>query len=148
MNKNLIATILLVANVVCAVSLLLEVPSILKTKRTYVLTPFMKVVPENTEWTMQELEKMQSQIPAALEARDMAGGYSHLGSTLSIDDVLRGLDSLDKSTTPLTDVQREQIAQEVSLFTSKHKEIRDVQKELLDIEKRMFETVHLLEVSP
>ena len=58
MNKNLIATILLVANVVCAVSLLLEVPSILKTKRTYVLTPFMKVVPENTEWTMQELEKM------------------------------------------------------------------------------------------
>ena len=147
MNKNIIPTVLLIANIVCAIWLLSSVQSILKTEKTYVLTPFLKVVPENTEWTVQEIDQLKAQIPTALEARDMAGSYSHLGSTLSIDDVLRGIDSLEKSQSPLTEVQRLQIGQEVASFTNAHREIRAVQMQLVEIEQRMFKTLQQLKES-
>ena len=75
----------------------------------------------------------------------MAKGYAHLGSTLSIDDVLQGIDSLEKSSSPLTASQKAKVMELVTQFRSEHQQMRSVQRELLQLESRMQKGLYRLE---
>ena len=93
-------------NVIVGITVLWSVHTRMHADKTYVLTPFLDVVPEGAEWTPAELEQLQQHIPNMLEARDMARGYAHLGSTLNIDDVIQGIEGIEISDHSLSDSQR------------------------------------------
>ena len=103
----------------------------------FVLTPFYQVVPRGSVWTTEELAMIQAEMPSALEARDMHKAYARLGSTLSIDDVLKGIDGLEGSTVPLTEVQHAQIQEAIANLQADHQKMRQVQRELIQLENRL-----------
>ena len=105
----------------------------------FVLTPFYQVVPKGSVWTIDELAKVQAEMPSALEARDMHKAYARLGSTLSIDDVLKGVDGLEDSTVRLTEVQHAQIQEAISNLQTDHQKMRQVQRELIQLESRLVQ---------
>ena len=132
-------------NVIVGIAVLLGVYTRVHADKTYVLTPFLEVVPEGTEWTPAELEQLQQHLPNMLEARDMARGYAHLGSTLNIDDVIQGIDGLGLSEVPLSDAQEKEVRSIVRQFLEEHQQMRTVQHDLLDIEGRIRHNLNSLE---
>ena len=107
--------------------------------KQFVLTPFYQVVPKGSVWTAEELADIQAQMPNALEARDMHKAYARLGSTLSVDDVLKGIDALESSTVPLTQKQRMQIQVTVEGLKADHQEMLKVQRELIRLENTLLQ---------
>jgi hypothetical protein len=103
----------------------------------YVLTPFYQVVPKDGVWSVEEVQALGGELPNALEARDMANGFARLGSTLSIDDVLQGIDGLEHSDHPLTVDQQLRIRKKVRDLMDDHKRMLEVQRELLRLEHRL-----------
>ncbi len=103
----------------------------------YVLTPFYQVVPERSVWTAEEVQALGGEMPNALEARDMANGFARLGSTLSVDDVLKGIDALESSEYPLSTQQKENIYQRVEVLKKDHQRIVRVQRELISLERAL-----------
>lgn len=103
----------------------------------YVLTPFYQVVPERSEWTVEEVQALGGELPNVLEARDMANGFARLGSTLSVDDVLKGIDALEGSQYPLTPEQKKKIYQHVESLKGDHQRIVEVQRELISLEQAL-----------
>ena len=98
--------------------------------KQFVLTPFYQVVPKGSVWTVEELSEIQAEMPSALEARDMHKAYARLGSTLSIDDVLRGIDALEHSQFPLTQTQHRSLQTTIAELTSDHQEMQKVTDDL------------------
>ena len=103
----------------------------------YVLTPFYQTVPEGSTWTVAEVEALGGEMPNALEARDMANGYARLGSTLSVDDVIKGIDGLAQSDYPLSPSQQSEIQQEIQRLIEERRQIMIVQQDLLQLERRL-----------
>ena len=132
-------------NVIVGIAVFLSVHTRMHADKTYVLTPFLDVVPEGAEWTPAELEQLQQHLPNMLEARDMARGYAHLGSTLNIDDVMQGIEGLEISDHSLSDSQRLEIHTIVNQFFGEHQQMRTVQHELLEIEQRVQQNLQILE---
>ena len=124
-------------NVVLGISVAWGAHTRIQAEKTYVLTPFLDVVPEGTDWTPAEVVQLQEYLPNLLEARDMAKGYAHLGSTLNIDDVIQGIEGLSKSQYPLSQSQKEQIQGIIQNFYEEHQTMRRVQHELLEIEDQI-----------
>ena len=116
--------------------------------KQFVLTPFYQVVPKGSVWTTEELSEIQAEMPNALEARDMHKAYARLGSTLSIDDVLRGVDALDNSTVPLTQTQRMHIQETVGGLQADHQEMIKVQHELIRLENQLVQQARTWGVVP
>lgn len=132
-------------NVIVGIAVLFGVYTRVHADKTYVLTPFLDVVPEGTEWTPAELEELQQHLPNMLEARDMARGYAHLGSTLNIDDVIQGIDGLEMSDVPLSEAQQADVRSIVGQFHEEHLQMRTVQHDLLEVESRMRQNLNSLE---
>lgn len=132
-------------NVIVGIAVFIGVYTRVHADKTYVLTPFLEVVPEGTEWTPAEMEQLQQHLPNMLEARDMDRGYAHLGSTLNIDDVIQGIDGLEMSDVPLSDAQQAQVHSTVRQFLEEHQQIRTVQHDLLEIEGRIRQNLESLE---
>lgn len=132
-------------NIIVGIAVLIGVHTRMHADKTYVLTPFLDVVPEGVEWTPAELEQLQQHLPNMLEARDMARGYAHLGSTLNIDDVIQGIEGLRISEHPLSDTQQQQVRVVVEQFIAEHQQMRTVQHELLEIEQRTRQNLNVLE---
>lgn len=103
----------------------------------FVLTPFYQVVPKGSVWTAEELAELKADMPTALEARDMGNAYARLGSTLSVDDVLKGIDALEKSDVPLDSAQLEMVQSKVQQLKTDHREMIQVQQELVRLENRL-----------
>ena len=114
----------------------------------FVLTPFYQVVPKGSVWTTEELSKIQAEMPSALEARDMHKAYARLGSTLSIDDVLKGIDGLEASGVPLTEAQHAEIQEAISNLQADHQKMRQVQRELIQLENRLVQQTRTWGVLP
>ena len=138
-------TILLGLNIVLAVCVLWL--SGAPTKQ-FVLTPFYQVVPKGSVWTTEELAEIQSEMPNALEARDMHKAYARLGSTLSIDDVLRGIDALEQSQFPLTETQHRSLQTAIAELTSDHQEMQKIQRELIRLENQLVQQTQSWGVMP
>ena len=116
--------------------------------KQFVLTPFYQVVPKGSVWTSEELAKIQAEMPSALEARDMHKAYARLGSTLSIDDVLKGIDGLEDSAVPLTETQHAKIQEAISNLQADHQKMRQVQRELIQLENRLVQQTRTWGVLP
>ena len=116
--------------------------------KQFVLTPFYQVVPKGSVWTVEELSEIQAEMPSALEARDMHKAYARLGSTLSIDDVLRGIDALEHSQFPLTQAQHHSLQTAISELTSDHQEMQKTQRELIRLENQLVQQTKSWGVMP
>lgn len=99
----------------------------------YVLTPFVDVIPESVQLSTEESNLLQ-QLPTQAEARSMQQAYARLGSTLSVHDILRGIDALEHSSYPLRAGQKNILLPKLLEFQEKHRRIQEVQRELIQLE--------------
>ena len=137
MNNNTIPrgiAVLLGVNLMLAIGIAMLTHS--KSTR-FVLTPIYQVVPKGSVWTADELADINAEMPNALEARDMQKAYASLGSTLTVDDVIKGIDALSTSDYPLSPKQEETVRTQIRALKESHKEIVRVQRELIRLENRL-----------
>ena len=78
----------------------------------------------------------------------MHKAYARLGSTLSIDDVLRGIDALEQSQSPLTQAQQRSLQTAISELTSDHQEMQKIQRELIRLENQLVQQTKSWGVTP
>ena len=126
--------------ILVGVNLLLAIVIAILTERQskrFVLTPIYQVVPKGSVWTAEELAEINAEMPNALEARDMQKAYASLGSTLTVDDVIKGVDALSTSDHPLTQGQAQDIHTQIAALREHHQEMFQVQRELIQLESRL-----------
>lgn len=100
---------------------------------TYVFTPLVDVVPGGAPLSAGEASELVAEAKNAVDARDVQRAYARLGSTLSLDDLLRGVEGLDD----LSDGQRARIAAVLEDARAKHRQAWEVQDEILRLEARL-----------
>lgn len=105
----------------------------------YVLTPLYQVVPQGSVWTTEELADIKAEMPNALEARDMQKAYARLGSTLTVDDVIKGIDALSDTSISLSPDQQASIKTQIEELKDDHKAMIEVQRELIRLEHRLVQ---------
>lgn len=105
--------------------------------KQFVLTPLYQVVPKGSTWTTEELAEIKAEMPNALEARDMQKAYARLGSTLTVDDVLKGIDALSDSSVPLSPEQQDHVKSKIAELRVDHTNMVEVQRELILLEHRL-----------
>lgn len=100
----------------------------------YVLTPLVDVVPGGAPLGAVEAQQLTADLRRTPEARDMQLAYARLGSTLSLDDLLRGVEALEAAGEPLAPAQAAAVGGILSQARSDHAEIIRIQQEILDTE--------------
>ncbi len=100
----------------------------------YVLTPMVDVVPSGAPLSADEAGRLSGSLRTQVDARDMQTAYAWLGSTLSLDDLLRGVASLAQSDHPLDVGQRARVAVILDAAQAQHREIVEVQGNILAAE--------------
>ena len=105
----------------------------------FVLTPLYQVVPKGSVWTTEELAEIKAEMPNALEARDMQKAYARLGSTLTVDDVIKGIDALSDTPIYLSPDQQAHIKTQIAELKDDHKTMIEVQRELIRLEHRLVQ---------
>lgn len=103
----------------------------------YVLTPMVDVVPGGAPLGAVEAEALQKGLRNQVDARDMQRAYARLGSTLSLDDLLRGVEALDAAGVPLDAAQEAELRAVLDGARADHTRIQQVQREILDEEARL-----------
>lgn len=107
----------------------------------YVLTPMVDVVPGGAPLGAVEAEALQKGLRNQVDARDMQTAYARLGSTLSLDDLLRGVEALDAAGVPLDAAQEAALRPVLEGARADHGRIQQVQREILDEEARLRDLV-------
>lgn len=97
----------------------------------YVMTPMVDVVPAGAPLSGDETNALTSSLRTQVDARDMQSAYAWLGSTLSLDDLVRGVALLDGSDHPLTADQRARAHDVLTRAKAQHDEIIGVQRDIL-----------------
>jgi hypothetical protein len=115
---------------------------------TYVLTPVVDIVPGGSPLEASEAQAIVDQLSAPQDARDMQKAYAQLGSTLSLHDLLRGVESLTGSDVPLSSQQKQGLDRVLKEATANHQELAGVQAQILDLERKLSEQVAHLERTP
>lgn len=100
----------------------------------YVATPLVDVVPGGAPLSQAEATALGADLRHQVDARDMQSAYAWLGSTLSLDDLLRGVESLQTSEHPLDPGQRERVRGILEAARAQHQEILGVQRDILQAE--------------
>jgi hypothetical protein len=98
---------------------------------TYVFTPLVDVVPGAVDGP--EAAALEAGAKHRVDARDMQDAYARLGSTMSLDDLLRGVEALDD----LSAGQKARIGEVLARAKADHAAVVDVQREILDLERRL-----------
>lgn len=104
---------------------------------TYVLTPLVDVVPGGAPLGAVEAAQLTKDLRHNAEARDMQLAYARLGSTLSLDDLLRGVEALDAAGVPLQGAQAAAVRETLSRAKQDHADIVKVQADILDTEAKL-----------
>ncbi|RME26601.1 MAG: hypothetical protein D6798_06365 [Deltaproteobacteria bacterium] len=102
---------------------------------TVVLTPFIPVEPDGAEGPPLSAEEgaVLAARPGAADARDIARGYATLGSTLSLAELLAGVEALS-GPQALDRRQQREIGAILAAARDQHEELIDVQRQILDLE--------------
>ncbi|MDP2314489.1 MAG: hypothetical protein Q8P41_16420 [Pseudomonadota bacterium] len=100
---------------------------------TYVFTPMVDVVPGGVPLTAGEASDLAAQARNQVDARDIQKAYGRLGSTISLDDLLRGVEGLEASGA-LSDEQRERVRAVLTDAQADHAAVVAVQEEILALE--------------
>lgn len=115
----------------------------------YVFTPMVDVVPGGAPLSGVEADALAAGVQRQVDARDMQVAYARLGSTLSLDDLLRGVEGLDAAGAPLTEAQKQRVAAILDAARADHDAVRRVQGEILDLEAELSrETKGALDALP
>ena len=110
----------------------------------YVMTPMIDILPEGNPIDESEQKRLLSELRYQSEARDMQKAYAYLGSTLSLHDLLRGMEAIDESSFPLSDSQRKQLAGKLDSVQEKHQELLHIQRDLIELEGEITDQVDRL----
>lgn len=115
----------------------------------YVFTPMVDVVPGGVPLTGAEANALAAGVQRQVDARDMQAAYARLGSTLSLDDLLRGVEGLDAAGVPLSEGQRARIGGILDAARADHDAVQRVQGEILDLEAQLaLDTRRALDTLP
>ena len=98
----------------------------------YVMTPMVDVVPGGNPLDREEAQALVADVRHQADARDMQTAYAWLGSTLSLDALLRGVEALDAEGAPLTPAQAARVKAILDGAQADHTRIHEVQVEALD----------------
>ena len=112
---------------------------------TYVLTPMVDIIPGGAPLDSEEKTRLLSELRHQVDAKDMQQAYSRMGATLSLYDILRGIGSLEQSEHKLSPRQKRRIERLLTRAQDTHGALRNVQKEILDVEKILAEQLGELE---
>lgn len=107
---------------------------------TYVFTPMVDVVPGGAPLTAGEAEALAVDVRNQVDARDMQSAYARLGATLSLDDLLRGVEALDAEGR-LTEADRARVRAVLEAARTQHRDAVDVQRRILDAEAAIADEV-------
>ena len=80
--------------ILVGVNLLLAIVIAILTERQskrFVLTPIYQVVPKGSVWTAGRVAEINAEMPNALEEETCIKPMPSLGSTLTVDDVIKGV---------------------------------------------------------
>ncbi|MES2639089.1 MAG: hypothetical protein V4850_06385 [Myxococcota bacterium] len=100
---------------------------------TYVFTPLVDVVPGGVPLSGGEAADLAAGARNQVDARDMQQAYARLGSTISLDDLLRGVEGLEASGA-LTGPQRDRVRRVLTQASADHAAVYAVQAEILTLE--------------
>jgi len=103
---------------------------------TYVLTPFVDVVPSALPLTAEEAARVATGARSA-EARGIQAAYARMGSTLSLDDLLRAIEAVEAGPAPLSGRSRARITSILDAARADHAAMLEVQAEILDLERQL-----------
>ena len=110
----------------------------------YVLTPLIDLLPEGPPLNSAEKSDLLSDLRHQEEARDIQKAYGYLGATLSLHDLLRGIESLERSQIPLQESQRQLLLQKLENAQLRHQELQLLQRSLIDLEQDIVRDVSLM----
>lgn len=100
---------------------------------TYVFTPLVDVVSGGVPLSAGEAADLAADTRNQVDARDIQQAYARLGSTISLDDLLRGVEGLEASGS-LTGPQRERVRAVLAQAQADHAAVYAVQEEILALE--------------
>lgn len=100
---------------------------------TYVFTPLVDVVPSALPLDAEESNQLTAETKNKAEARDIQQAYARLGSTFSLDDLLRGVEGLKD----LSPTQQQHITTILENARAQRQEVLQVQQELLTVESQL-----------
>jgi len=112
---------------------------------TYVFTPLVDVIPSSVALSEEEAARVGQDLRHQVDARDMQSAYARMGSTIALEDLLQGVESLDAAGLGLSGGQRERVGQVLDDARRQHEELLAVQVELLDLEARLGGELRALE---
>ena len=104
---------------------------------TYVFTPLVDVVPGGVPLSAGEAATLAAEAKNQVDARDIQKAYARMGSVLSLDDLLRGVEAIDAGSTALSDGQRTAVRGILDAAREKHQAVVAVQTEILDLERSL-----------
>lgn len=107
---------------------------------TYVFTPLVDVWPGGPALSADEGQALGTALRGGIDAREMSQAFAQLGSTLSLAELLVGVEALEREGR-LTPSQREELAAVLSAARADHAALVQVQREILDIEARIARRV-------
>ena len=104
---------------------------------TFVLTPYVEVVPGAAPLDAADAAALAAELRGPVDARGIQRGYAWLGSTLSLSDLIEGINGLDAAGLPLRPEQREALSGRLAAVRADHASMVAVQREILDLERAL-----------
>ncbi len=104
---------------------------------TYVLTPYVEVVPGAAPLGAADAAALAAELRGPIDARQIQRGYAWMGSTLSLTDLIDGINALDAAGLPLRPDQRAQLGARLAQVRADHAAMIAVQQEILDLERAL-----------
>ena len=114
---------------------------------TYVFTPMVDVVPGGAPLTAAEAAALATDLRTQVDARDIQQAYARMGSTLSVEDLVRGVEGLPDAGVPLDAGQRARVGAILARTKGDVAELRAVQARILDLEASITADVAALGVN-
>jgi hypothetical protein len=101
------------------------------------VTPLVDVVPGGVPLGAAEASALVGDVRHQVDARDMQSAYARLGSTMALDDLLRGVEGLDAAGHPLTGAAADHVRDVLTQAKADHADIVRVQAGILDAEAEL-----------
>jgi hypothetical protein len=101
---------------------------------TYVFTPILDVEPAGAPLSADEAARLDSDLPHGMDRSDVSGAFALLGSTLSLDDLLHGVEKLEAAGKPLDAHQSKRIGSTLAGARDDYRSMIEVQSDILDTE--------------
>lgn len=98
---------------------------------TYVLTPYVEVVPGAAPLDSDSAQRLRRELAGPVDARNIKHGYAWIGSTLSLQDLVSGITSLESAGLRLSAAQAARIKERIAQTRAAHEQMLKVQDEIL-----------------